>query len=71
MYTGMFNEVRLILILFYFFKFFLAKPSQEKRAQCSDARESFYCFLEAVYENSCDLNPGDMMELCAETCGFC
>jgi len=44
---------------------------EEKRAFCSDVRDAYYCFLESVYENACDLNASQMKLKCASTCGFC
>lgn len=55
---------------FIFFFFFLGDV-EEKRASCSDVRDAYYCFLESVYENACDLNASQMQLKCASTCGFC
>lgn len=55
---------------FIFFFFFLGDV-EEKRAFCSDVRDAYYCFLESVYENACDLNASQMKLKCASTCGFC
>ncbi|KAJ7371674.1 hypothetical protein OS493_023705 [Desmophyllum pertusum] len=50
---------------------YFEEPHEVKRAPCRNARDDYYCFLEAMYDDACSSSPGDMRMKCAKECGFC
>lgn len=65
------NHFSFLLYFSIFLSLFIVEPHEVKRAPCRNARDDYYCFLEAMYDDACSSSPGDMRMKCAKECGFC